>query len=154
MRRQSAFTLVEVIVTVVVLAVAATALISVYTSMVRGSADPVIQQQAITVAEAYMEEILRKAYKDPRDPIVAETGSAEAGEDRDSFNDVQDYNFLPANQDVRDQNNNPITALAAYTVTVNVQAATLSGIAAMQIDVTVTHPVTGSILLSAFRTQY
>jgi MSHA pilin protein MshD len=151
MRRQSAFTLVEVIVTVVVLAVAGTALISVFSSMVRGSADPVIQQQAITVAEAYMEEILRKSYEDP---FVAETGSREGVEDRGSFNDVQDYNFLPANQDVRDQNNNPITALAAYTVTVDVQAATLSGVAAMQIDVTVTHPVTGSILLSAFRTQY
>ena len=56
MYRQSAFTLVEIIVTIVVLAIASTALLSVFSSMVRGSADPVIQQQAITVAEAYMEE--------------------------------------------------------------------------------------------------
>jgi MSHA pilin protein MshD len=150
MRRQSAFTLIEVIVTIVVLAVAASALLGVFTSMVRGSADPVIQQQAITVAEAYMEEILRKSYGDP---LVAETGGKEAGEDRASFNDVQDYNALQDNK-VRDQNDALIAPLDAYSVTVNVNAAVLGGVNAMQIDVTVSHPVTGSILLSAFRTQY
>jgi MSHA pilin protein MshD len=153
MRRQSAFTLIEVIVTIVVLAVAASALLGVFTSMVRGSADPVIQQQAITVAEAYMEEILRKSYQDPRDPLVAETGGKEAGEDRASFNDVQDYNALQDNK-VRDQNDALIAPLDAYSVTVSVNAAVLGGVNAMQIDVTVSHPVTGAILLSAFRTQY
>jgi MSHA pilin protein MshD len=154
MYRQSAFTLFEIIVTIVLLAITSTAFLSVYSNMVSGSADPVIEQQAITVAEAYMEEILRKPYKDPRDPTVPETGSAEAGESRASFNDVQDYNALPANQNVRDQNDNPIAALAGYSVTVAVQAALLSGVNAMQIDVTVTHPVSGAILLSAFRTEY
>ena len=151
MFRQSAFTLIEIIVTILVLAVASTALLSVFSSMVRGSADPVIQQQAITVAEAYMEEILRKGYADP---FVAETGTAEGVETRATFNDVQDYNALPANQNVRDQNNNPIGALAGYSVTVDVNPATLSGVNMMQIDVTVTHPATGSILLSAFRAPY
>lgn len=151
MFRQSAFTLIEIIVTILVLAVASTALLSVFSSMVRGSADPVIQQQAITVAEAYMEEILRKEYADP---FVTETGTAEGAETRATYNDVQDYNALPANQNVRDQNNNPIGALAAYSVTVDVNPATLSGVNMMQIDVTVTHPATGSILLSAFRAPY
>ena len=150
MRRQSAFTLVEVVTTIVVIAVAATALFGVFTSTVRGSADPVIQQQAITVAEAYMEEILRKSYADP---VVAETGAAEAGESRANFNDVQDYNSLPDNL-VRDQNNNPIAVLAAYSVSVGVNAAVLNGVNAMQIDVTVTHPAIGPIELSAFRTNY
>jgi N-acetylneuraminic acid mutarotase len=97
-----------------------------------------------------MEEILRKSYEDP---VVAETGNAEAGETRASFNDVQDYNSLPDNQ-VRDQNNNPVAALAAYTVTVNVNAAVLNGVNAMQIDVTVIHAATGAVALSAFRTSY
>ena len=150
MRRQSAFTLVEVVTTIVVIAVAATALVSVFSSLVRGSADPVIQQQAITVAESYMEEIMRKAYEDP---VAAELGTAEPGETRATFNDVQDYNSLPDNQ-VRDQNNNPIGLLAAYSVTVSVNAAVLNGVGAMQVDVTVTHPAIGPIELSAFRTNY
>ena len=148
--RARAFTLIELLVTIVVIAVAATALLGVFSNMVRGSADPMLQQQAITIAEAYMEEILHKAYADP---AVAETGSSEAGETRSSFNDVQNYNNLPDNQ-VRDQNNNPILPLAAYTVTVAVNGAVLSGVNTMQIDVTVSHPVTGAISLSAFRANY
>ena len=150
LHRARAFTLIELLVTIVVIAVAATALLGVFSNMVRGSADPMLQQQAITIAEAYMEEILHKAFADP---VVAETGSSEAGETRSSFNDVQDYNNLPDNQ-VRDQNNSPILPLAAYTVTVAVNGAVLSGVNTMQIDVTVSHPVTGAISLSAFRANY
>jgi MSHA pilin protein MshD len=150
MRRNHAFTLIEILVTLVVIGIAATALMSVYSNMVRGSADPVIQQQATTVAEAYMEEILRKSYENPGG---GETGAAEAGENRASYDDVQDYNSLPDNQ-VRDQNNNPVAALADYTVTVNVNAAVLNTVNAMQIDVTVNHAAVGAVSLSAFRTSY
>lgn len=150
MRRQSAFTLVEIIVTIIVIGVAATALLSVFTNMIRGSADPVIQQQATTIAEAYLEEIMLRAYDDPQ---VAETGGAEAGETRPTYDDVQDYNSLGTAQ-VRDQNNNPIAALSDYQVTVSVNGALLNTVNAMQIDVSVTHPAIGAINLSAFRTDY
>lgn len=156
MPRQRAFTLIELLVTIVVIALASTALLGVYSTMVRGSADPVIQQQAITVAEAYMEEILRKAYKEPRDPVIPETGSAEPGETRASYNDVQDYNSLPDNQ-VRDQNNNLIPLLTDYAVTVNVDndpALRLNAVPALRIDIAVTHPAISAITLSAFRTEY
>ena len=150
MRRQSAFTLIEIIVTIIVIGIAGTALLSVFTNMIRGSADPVIQQQATTIAEAYLEEIMLRAYDDPQ---VAESGAAEAGETRPTYDDVQDYNSLGTTQ-VRDQNDNPIAALSDYQVTVAVNAAVFNAVNAMQIDVTVTHPATGSILLSAFRTDY
>ncbi|MBT8434589.1 MAG: prepilin-type N-terminal cleavage/methylation domain-containing protein [Gammaproteobacteria bacterium] len=150
MRRQSAFTLIEIIVTIVVVGIAATALLSVFASMVRGSADPMIQQQATTVAEAYMEEIMLRAYDDPQ---VAESGGAEAGETRPTYDDVQDYNSLGTTQ-VRDQNNNPIAALSDYQVTVTVNPAVLNTVGAMQIDVSVSHPAIDAILISAFRTDY
>jgi MSHA pilin protein MshD len=150
MRRQSAFTLVEIIVTIIVIGIAATALLSVFSNMIRGSADPVIQQQATTIAEAYLEEIMLRAYDDPQ---VAESGGAEVGETRPTYDDVQDYNSLGTTQ-VRDQNNNPIAALSDYQVTVNVNGALLNSVNAMQIDVSVTHPATGVITLSAFRTDY
>jgi len=150
MRRQSAFTLIEIIVTIIVIGIAATALLSVFSSMVRGSADPMIQQQATTIAEAYLEEIMLRAYDDPQ---VPESGGAEAGETRPTYDDVQDYNSLGTTQ-VRDQNNNPIAALSDYQVTVTVNGAVLNTVSAMQIDVSVSHPATGAILLSAFRTDY
>ena len=50
LRRQSAFTLIEIIVTIIVIGISATALLSVFTNMIRGSADPLIQQQATSIA--------------------------------------------------------------------------------------------------------
>ncbi len=149
-KAQAAFTLIEIIITIIVIGVAATALLSVFSSMIRGSADPVLQQQATTVAEAYLEEILLKSFADPQ---VAETGFAEAGETRPNYDDVQDYNSLGTTQ-VRDQNDNPIAALSDYQVSVSVNGAVFNTVNAMQIDVTVTHAATGSITLSAFRTDY
>ena len=150
MRRQSAFTLIEIVVTIIVIGISATALMSVFTNMIRGSADPVIQQQATTIAEAYLEEIMLRVVDDPQGP---ESGGEEAGESRPTYDDVQDYNDLGTTQ-VRDQNDNPVAALSDYQVTVTVNGAALNGVAAMRIDVSVTHALTGTITLSAFRMDY
>ncbi|MDH3389119.1 MAG: prepilin-type N-terminal cleavage/methylation domain-containing protein [Gammaproteobacteria bacterium] len=153
MRRQSAFTLIEIIVTIIVIGIAATALLSVFTSLVRGSADPVIQQQATTIAEAYLEEIVLRAFEDPQG---GETGTDEGEAGRADYDDVQDYASLAAGP-AADQFGNPIAALAAYTVSVSVSNQTLNGIGALdalRIDVLVSHPAADPILLSAYRTRY
>lgn len=156
MRRQSAFTLIEIIVTLVVISIAATALIGVFANTVRGSADPVIQQQATTIAEAYLEEIMLRAFNDPQDPELG-LGWVEAGEPgRAEFDDVQDYSTLAAGA-TADQFGNPVAALAAYTVTVTITNAALGGLPAadsLRVDVDVAHPAIGNILLSGFRTRY
>ncbi|MFT5548283.1 MAG: MSHA pilin protein MshD [Candidatus Azotimanducaceae bacterium] len=158
------FTLIEIIVTIVVLSIAGSALMSVFTSTIRTSADPMIQQQAIAIAEAYMEEILLKDFSDPdakrQGSIVTETNSSEAGETRVNFDDVQDYNSLP-DAVVRDQNNNVITQLSDYSVTVRVFGEAL-GIApdkilaedSMRIDITVSHPAISPIEITGYRTNY
>ena len=156
-RRHAGFTLIEVITTIVVLAIAATALLSVYTSTVRGSADPMIQQQAVSIAEAYMEEILLKAFSEP-DPLVAETGGAELDETtRSTFDDVQDYNDPLITGAVSDQNGNAIGTLSAYSITVTVAGDSLNGMPAvdsLRIDISVDHPAIDPILLSGYRTNY
>ena len=143
----------EIIVTIIVIGISATALLSVFSNMIRGSADPVIQQQATTIAEAYMEEIMLRAFEDPEGP---ETGSAEAGETRSSYDDVQDYNSLGTTQ-VRDQNDNPVAALSDYSVSVVVAGDPLNTVpagSALRVDVTVSHPAIVDILLSGYRTRY
>lgn len=145
--RQSGFTLIEIITTIVVLSIAATAILSVFTSTVRSSANPVIQQQAISIAEAYMEEIMLKSFNDP---------DSMGGETRANYDDVLDYNGLN-NVGARDQNDNPIVLLADYTVSVSVVNSALNGIAssdAFRITVTVSHAATGNIVLSGYRTNY
>ena len=151
------FTLLEVLVTVVVLAIAATAIMNVFISTVRTSADPLLQQQAIAIASAYMEEIQSQHFADP---VVTESGGAEAGETRATFNDVQDYNGL-SDAGAKDQSGAAIDGLSAYTVTVAVTAHALtagaSSIAAsdaVRIDVTVVHPAIDAITLSGYRTNY
>ena len=147
-RRHSGFTLIEVITTIVVIAIAAAALLSVYTNMVRGSADPMIQQQAVSISEAYMEEIQLKAFADP-DGI--------GGETRPNYDDVLDFNTLPDTV-VRDQNGNAVGGLGAYSITVTVAAVDpLNGMNpadSLRIDISVDHPVIDPILLSGYRTNY
>ena len=155
-RSSCGFTLIEVLVTVVVLAIAATAIMNVFISTVRSSADPLLQQQAIAIASAYMEEIQGLNFADP---VVAESGGPEAGETRASYNDVQDYNGLTDNG-AKDQSGAAISGLSAYQVSVSVSGHTLTGTAsiaasnAMRIDVTVTHPAIDAITLSGYRTNY
>ena len=142
--RHSGFTLLEIITTVVVIAIAATALMSVFSSTIRTSADPVLQHQALAIAEAYMEEILLKDFA-----IGPETTRA-------SFDDVRDYNGL---NDVgaRDQGNNPIAGLNDYTITVTVVNDGLNGIAAvdsLRIEIVVSGALIDDILLSGYRVNY
>jgi len=151
--RLAGFTLIEIITTIVILAVAATAIMSVFTNTVRSSANPVIQQQAVSIAEAYMEEILLKSFDDP-DGIDGETN-------RNVFDDVNDYHNLSDNG-ARDQNSvttptptPPISGLENYTVTVAVSAASLnSTVPALLVVVTVDHDVLDPVVLRGYRTDY
>lgn len=151
------FTLLEVLITIVVIAIAASALMGVYVSTVKTSVDPMIQQQAIAIAEAYMEEIQLKNFADP---TQLESGGAEAGETRMSYDDVQDYDDPSIDGAVADQNNNAIGSLSDYSVTVAVSGQTLGGTPvipvtdSMRIDITVDHPAIDPITLSGFRTLY
>jgi MSHA pilin protein MshD len=144
------FTLIEIIVTIVVLAIAATALLSVFTSTVGTSANPMIQQQAISIAEAYMEEITLKSFNDPDGSGVEAT--------RAEFDDVRDYDGI-TDAAISDQNSSTATiaALNAYRITVNVTGVAFNGIAAansLRIDITVTHPAIDPIAISGYRTNY
>ena len=135
------FTLIEVITTIVVVGIASTALLSVFSSTIKTSADPMLEQQAIAIAEAYMEEIMLKALNDPGGP-VAET--------RATYDDVMDYNVL-VNAAIEDQNGDPIPALAKFNITVAVSNVVLNTVPASLIDITVTHAAVDPVVLSGYR---
>ena len=155
MKTARGFTLIEIIVTIVVVGIAATALLSVFTNMIRGSADPVIQQQATTIAEAYLEEISLRAFSDP---TQVETGGAEGGETRATYDDVQDYSDIPAASAPEDQFGVAIPSLSDYRVTVTITDPALGSIPAggdaLLIEVEVDHDAIAPITLSRFRTNY
>jgi MSHA pilin protein MshD len=142
--RQAGFTLLEIITTVVVIAIAATSLMSVFSSTIQTSADPMFEQQAIAIAEAYMEE------------IVLQDFAVGPGNTRPTYDDVLDYNSLPDSV-VRDQNGLPVGGLGDYGITVTVAQSALNGIIATEsyrIDIVVTHASIDDVFLSSYRVNY
>lgn len=146
--RQSGVTLIEVVVAIVIVAMAATAILGAMASITMRGAETTVRQQAVAVAEAYLEEILLQ-------PVAFPGGAIPTI--RASFNDEDQYNGL---NDVgaRDQFGNAITYLSGYTVTVAVtQTAALTGIAAAQarqINVTVTDPNGVTVQLTGYRANF
>ncbi len=147
--RSRGFTLIELIVAITVVAIAATTILGAIAAIAGRSADVMQQQQAIAIAQAYLDEISQRWIVDPN-------GST-PNSGRGSWDLVDEYNGL-TDSGARDQFGNPIAALGAYTVSVAVSASTaLPGIAATaarRIDVTVTYPPNVSVTLSGYRTQY
>ncbi len=143
-RRMCGATLVELVVSVVVLSVSITGILMVIAQTVQHSADPMRLTQANAIAQAYMEEILSRA---PTDPAGGDTGGPEAGEQRATYDDVNDYDGL-SDQGVIDQNGQPVAGLAAWRVNVSVRPGTLEGANGQRIEVRVRHAADADFTLS------
>jgi MSHA pilin protein MshD len=148
-RRQHGFSLIELVVAITVVAIGATSILGTMGAVASHSADAMIQQQAVSIAQAYLDEILQRWVVDPYGS-PPNTGRA-------SWDLVDEYNGLN-DLGAHDQFGNPITALAAYNVSVAVVPSTaLNGIAAAaarRVDVTVTYAPNVSVTLSGYRTDY
>ena len=147
--RQSGVTLVELLVSIVIVAIAAGTILGLLATTTGGSADPMLRHQASAVAEAYLEEILLRPFDDP--------DGADGEGSRAAFDDLDDYDGL-LDVGARDQFGNPIPALAAYTVSVSVvPSAALAGVPAgdaLRVDVNVSRGTEIDLLLSGYRTRY
>jgi MSHA pilin protein MshD len=104
-----------------------------------GSADAMVRNQAVAIAQAYLEEIRLKDFNANGVP-----GS------RALYDDVSDYNGL-TDVGARDQFGASISGLGSYTVRVTVANSTLSGAAMKRIDVNVQHSAGVNMTLSAYR---
>ncbi len=60
--RQKGFTFIELVMFIIIVSVAVTAISLLFAQTVRHSADPLIRQQALAVAKAYFDEIVRKRW--------------------------------------------------------------------------------------------
>lgn len=170
--------LVELIMFIVIIGIAVAGVLGAMSLSTRASADPLIQKQALAIAEAYLEEVLAMpfTYCDPDDVDAATATSAtigaggcattleaigaEAGETRGGgttpYDNVNDYNSLatgvPASID-----GTAIGGLSSYNVSVAVVAEALSTVvvsASLRVTVTVTGPAGVSVRLDGYRTRY
>jgi MSHA pilin protein MshD len=144
-RKSVGLSLVELIVFIVIVSTAVAGVLGVLSIATRGSADPMIQKQALSIAEAVLEEVQLQpfTYCDPND-VNAATATSAAGcaataeglgpeavdqpptgpaETRTGvvrpFDNVNDYNTFSMTG-MTDISGTPITGLGAYTVVVGV----------------------------------
>lgn len=118
-RKVRGFTLIEAIITLVVLAAAAAGVLLIYAETTARSADPMIRAQAQSIAAAYMDEVLLQSHADPE---TGATGSTEES-DRADYDDVWDYDAING-ETPTDRTGNSIGALSDYTVNVDVSGGT------------------------------
>ena len=149
--------LLELIITIVIVGISLVSVLSVFIVTTQHSADPLARQQALFIAEAYLEEILRQKFYDPDTDNVCP--SPEGG--RSSFDNVCDYRNISAEAPTNAAGS-AISGLGAYQVTVTVTrdgSFTLNAldnasvVRVMRVDVSVTKSGE-SITLTGYRTNY
>lgn len=160
-------TLVELVVTIMVVSIALAGVLAVIEINARTSADPMVQHQSIAIAEAYLEEILTREFTDP---------DGLGGETRPNYDNVSDYHGLANNgctsttaacpalgSCVCDQNGSPIDGLQGYAVNVSVLsedlagtpvATTISAAYVWRVQITVTPPLGDPVVIGGYRTNY
>lgn len=168
-RRRAAMrgiTLVELVMFIAVIAASLAGVLLVMYYTARHSADPMIREQALLIAESYMEEILAKKFIDPTSGATRTCPTPEGG--RTNYDNICDYNGL-GDSGARDQFGNAITGLENYNVAVTVSGgsgitlgpatnlvANTGSVRVLRVDVTVTHSGSPdlSLVLTGYRTHY
>lgn len=164
--RETGVTLIELIISIVVLGLALSSILLVMTSITQHSADPMLRQQAVLIAESYLEEILMKPFLDPSLP-AATTVCPTKETSRAAYDNICDYHGLADNNGAVDQLGSAVSGLSAYNIMVNVVGTvgdgtalnTINNIGALRvlrIDVEVTHDEQPDqiVRLSGYRVNY
>lgn len=136
-------TLIELVTAIVIVSLAIAGVLLLTTDTTRRSGDPLLIEQANSIAGAYMEEIQQKQFCDPdfdvdsdpmtplNCPLDCSSSLCNAGGCRNNalgsikeaqrsvYDDICDYDNL-SDSGARDQNDNPVTGLNQYTINVNI----------------------------------
>lgn len=175
LRPAAGFTLIELVITIVILAIGVSAFLVLMNQTTRDSVDPLIRQQAGAIAQSYLDEVMTNSFCDPdfstncRADCTSSTACSVCSTNegsRELFDDVCDYDVIN-DSGARDRNSNPIAGLGNYNVDVSVDdgsdgsAVTLDGLTSnngqvVRIDVRVTHDSFSDLdyVLSGFRVNF
>lgn len=167
---QRGVTLIELIIFIVVVSIGVAGVLIAFNTAVKSSADPMLNKQALRLAESTMQEVLQKSYQN--DALDAANTSATLGctpsttpscrsnnpTDRPNYNDVDDYSGYSQTGVTTMDGAVTVTNLASYSVSIVVDkvSATLGAIAAPDVKkITVTVSGQGQTLsLTAYRSNY
>ncbi len=156
---QRGVSLIEVVLFIVIISAALSGIIGTLAWASPRASEPLIQRQALAIAESLLQEILAQPFtvNDPDGGVDAI--GPEAGEARGSstlpFDHVNDYHGY-STAGVIDANGAAVAGLSAYSVAVTVQSQALDVVGAsdgLLVRVTVTGPGGVTVSLSGFRAR-
>lgn len=161
-RIQAGATLVELVITIVIIGVAIAGVVGAFALISGRSADPLNQTRAVALAQIYVDEILSRRY-DEDTPVGGdprETGCTINTEEanRADYDDVDDYNAIAGAAPENAEGTALAADYASFAVSVSVECAGdevgLDSDDAKRIDVTITDPSGQAYDFSVYRANY
>jgi MSHA pilin protein MshD len=146
-RFQYGFTLVEMIITIVIISVGLAGVLTAFTTVIKSSADPMIRKQLISLAEGMAEEITQKPYAIGSGTIT--------GCNRSNADDIRDYKTAYATaQNICLPDGTSAGLSSSYTIKVEMDdPAAWAGTTAIRIKVTASNG-NESFSVTTWRTDY
>lgn len=159
---QTGATLVELVITIVIISVAIAGTVGAFSLIAGRSADPLNQTRAVALAQIYMDEILGRGYDEatpvggvPKAP-GCNVNTEEA--DRADYDDVDDYNAITDATPENAEGDSLVADYNNFRISVAVQCAGaevgLAGDDAKRIDLAITDPSGQGYNFSVYRANY
>lgn len=148
--------MIELIMFIVIVGIGVAGVLSVFTTSVKSSADPIVRKQALSIAESLLEEILLKDFKDPNGGTNGvSTCTLATGSNRSLWDDVCDYNTYTSTG-ITDVQGNNVASLANYSVlpAVAVTTVAVGGVNLKRVVVSVTDTQNNVISITGYRGDY
>ncbi len=161
-RLQSGATLVELVITIVIISVAIAGVVGAFALISGRNAGPLNQTRAVALAQVYMDEILSRRYDEdtPVGGVPRATGCTINTEEanRADYDDADDYNAITGAAPHNAEGTALTADYSSFLVSVTVQCAGneigLPVDDAKRIDLTVTDPSGMGYEFSAYRANY
>ena len=167
--KQSGYSLIELIVTIVVTSIVIIIFYSVFAPNQKHSVSSILQVKAAELGQAYLEEIIHKRFDEnspagnslrcnqPSGPLCGGIANEEGAGNRSLFDDVDDYHGLD-DQPAQDAFGNNRVGFNGYRVTVSVSYAGGDlGLAAQdlkRVEVTVYTPEGNNLVFSQYKGNF
>ncbi|MEQ6886076.1 type II secretion system protein [Salicola sp. Rm-C-2C1-2] len=158
---QSGATLVELVMTIVIISVAIAGVVGAFSLVSGRSANSLFQTRAVELGQFYMDEILAQKYDDATPvggvpPVSGCTINAEES-NRSAYDDVDDYDAI-TNAPPRTAKGASLSGYDGFEVSVTVVCAGgevgLAASDAKRIDLLITGPADSEFSLSAYRANF
>ena len=159
---QSGATLIELVMTIVIIGVAVAGVVGSFSLVSGRSANSLFQTRAVELGQFYMDEILAQKYDEATPvggvpPVSGCTINAEEGSNRSAYDDVDDYDAINS-APPQTADGTSLSGYDGFEVSVSVVCAGgevgLPASDAKRIDLSITGPADSEFSLSAYRANF